>query len=152
MGKFCDWYTAEIHLFKIQRQIMWLLHQRFICLNLKLYSAIFDYTVEVFEQKNMFYEVWSLIILNQMHQLPNQYNMEWLILIINTVIWNMQYIFILWKNSNWAGILYLHTHDQTTNNSHEQLQKQPPEVFCSVLFIKKETVAQVFSLWILQNF
>ena len=42
----------------------------------------------------------------------------------------MQYIFILWKNSNWAGILYLHTHDQTTNNSHEQLQKQPLEVFC----------------------
>ena len=60
--------------------------------------------------------------------------------------------------------ILIRTHDQTTNNSQEQLQKQPLEVFCKKkgvlrnftnftakhlcqsLFIKKETVAQVFSL------
>ena len=42
-GKFCDSYTAE----------MWLLHQRFICLNVwKLYSAIiFDYKVKFLKKK-----------------------------------------------------------------------------------------------------
>ena len=51
-GKFCDSYTAEIHLFEIIRQILWLLHQRFICLNVwKLYSAIFDYKVKFLNKK-----------------------------------------------------------------------------------------------------
>ena len=41
-GKFCDSYTAE----------MWLVHQRFICLNVwKLYSGIFDYKVNFFFKK-----------------------------------------------------------------------------------------------------
>ena len=46
-GKFCDLYTAEFHMLEIVRQILWLLHQRFISLNVwKLYSAIFDYKVK----------------------------------------------------------------------------------------------------------
>ena len=50
--KFCDSYTAEIHLFEILRQILWLLHQRFICLNVwKLCSAIFDYKVKFLNKK-----------------------------------------------------------------------------------------------------
>ena len=40
--KFCDTYAAE----------MWLLHQRFICLNVwKLYSAIFDYKIKFLNKK-----------------------------------------------------------------------------------------------------
>ena len=51
-GKFCDSYTAEVHLLKILRKILWLLHQRFICLNVwKLYSAIFDYKVKFLNKK-----------------------------------------------------------------------------------------------------
>ena len=51
-GKFCDSYTAEIHLLKILRQILWLLHQRFIYLNVwKLYSAIFGYKVKFLNNK-----------------------------------------------------------------------------------------------------
>ena len=51
-GKFCNSYTAEIHLLEILRQILWLLHQRFICLNVwKLYSAIFDYKVKFLNKK-----------------------------------------------------------------------------------------------------
>ena len=41
-GKFCDSYTAKV----------WLLHQRFICLNVwKLYSAIFYYRVKFLNKK-----------------------------------------------------------------------------------------------------
>ena len=51
-GKFCDSYTAEFHMLEILRQILWLLHQRFICLNVwKLYSAIFDYKVKFLNKK-----------------------------------------------------------------------------------------------------
>ena len=32
-GTFCDSYTVKIHLLEILRQILWLLHQRFICFN-----------------------------------------------------------------------------------------------------------------------
>ena len=54
-GKFCDVYTEEIHLLEILRQILWLLHQRFICLNVwKLYSAIFDYKVKSLNKKLCF--------------------------------------------------------------------------------------------------
>ena len=52
----CDSYTIEIHLFEIQRQILG--HQIFICSNLKLYFAIFDYKVKLYEQKIVFYELW----------------------------------------------------------------------------------------------
>ena len=55
-GKFCDSYTAEIYLLEILRQILWLLHQRFICLNVwKFYSAIFDYKVKFLNKK-----LWSM--------------------------------------------------------------------------------------------
>ena len=51
-SKFCDSYTAENHLVEILRQILWLLHQRFISLNVwKLYSAIFDYKVKFLNKK-----------------------------------------------------------------------------------------------------
>ena len=51
-GKFCNSYTAEFHMLEILRQILWLLHQRFICLNVwKLYSAIFDYKVKFLNKK-----------------------------------------------------------------------------------------------------
>ena len=50
--KFRDSYTAEFHMLKIARQILWLLHQRFIYLNVwKLYSAIFDYKVKFLNNK-----------------------------------------------------------------------------------------------------
>ena len=50
--KFCDSHTAGIHLLEILRQILWLLHQRFICLNVwKLYSANFDYKVKFLNKK-----------------------------------------------------------------------------------------------------
>ena len=51
-GKICDSYTAEIHLLQILRQILWLLHQRFISMNVwKLYSAIFEYKVKFLNKK-----------------------------------------------------------------------------------------------------
>ena len=48
--------TLNICLFKIQGQILCLI-QRFICLNLKLYSAISDSKVKLFEQKIVFQEL-----------------------------------------------------------------------------------------------
>ena len=57
-GKFCHSYTTLVHLLEILRQILWLLHHRFICLNvLKLHSAIFDYKVKSLT-KIVFYELW----------------------------------------------------------------------------------------------
>ena len=50
--KFCDSYTAEFHMLQIVRQILWLSHQRLICLNVwKFHSAIFDYKVKFLNKK-----------------------------------------------------------------------------------------------------
>ena len=54
----CLWkFCCKIHLFEMQKQIQWWLHQRFIYLNLKLYSAIFDYEVDLSEKKIVFCEL-----------------------------------------------------------------------------------------------
>ena len=78
-GKFCYSYIVEIHLLEILRQILWLLHQRFICLNVwKLYSTIFDYNVKLLNKKILFHELWLaqrnlLVIYDYIHGL-DKYN------------------------------------------------------------------------------
>ena len=80
-SKFCNSYTAEFHMLEILRQILWLLHQRFICLNVwKLYYAIFDFKVK-FLNKKLWYKF--LAICDYIHGLK----------INNTMFQNVKRVF-----------------------------------------------------------
>ena len=55
--KFCGWYTRDSFVWNTKVNFVTVTH-RLIWLNLKLYSAIFNYNVKHSEQKIVFYELW----------------------------------------------------------------------------------------------
>ena len=50
-------YSLEVLEYNMHWQLSWQLHQRLICVNLKLYSAIFDYKIDISEQDIIFFEL-----------------------------------------------------------------------------------------------
>ena len=85
-GKFCHSYTTLVHLLEILRQILWLLHHRFICLNvLKLHSAIFDCKVKSLNKNCV---LWIVIGSKKLSG-----NMMWLFIKYNILFQNVKRVF-----------------------------------------------------------
>ena len=85
-GEFCDSYTAEIHLLEILRQILWLLHQRFICLKFESCILPFLITKLNFWTKN--FVLW--IVVGSKKLSGNMWLYSWVIDKYNTMFQNVK--------------------------------------------------------------